>query len=111
MKTIKLFFIALALYFIGNSALAQTAEHKTYDYITIVTEKAKPKFLYVSYNGEKYEEIKIENSQEFFEYNEAIKFIKKYEKEGYELFANNFVFVANIVGAYNYFLLRREHKE
>lgn len=108
MKTKKLFFIALVLYFIGYAAHAQSAEHKTYDYITIVCKQIEPTVIYISSNAEKYEEIKINKSKGDYDYYEVINLIKKYEKEGYELFTNSF---GGVERTCNYFLLRKEHKE
>ncbi len=107
MKRTKLFFIALVLCFINSTCLAQTAEHKTYDYITIISDVFKASSIYVSYNGVGYDEIKLAKPQGLFDCNEAIKIVKKYEKEGYELQSNNL----NTNPAYIYFLMRREHKE
>src|SRR5690349_5227110 len=90
---------------------AQTSSAKVYGYVTITIVNAtagKPKFAWISVNGEKYEEINIKDkAQGEFDNNEVIKLVNKYEREGYELFSNTFG--ASGV-AYNYFLMRREHK-
>src|SRR5262245_41629098 len=110
MKTKKLFFIALVLHFIGSAAMAQTAERKTYDYITIVADSRKSNIhIVVSINGVNYNETKFDNTQGWYDFNEVIKLIKNYEKEGYQLFSNNALMVGVIPS--NYFLLRKEHKE
>ncbi|HLG36440.1 MAG TPA: hypothetical protein VI757_16295 [Bacteroidia bacterium] len=110
MKPTKLIFIALMLCCI-SMLLAQTAEHKTYDYIIILADIISPTTLYVSNNAEKYEEIKIDKRDERFDYTEVIKFIKRYEKEGYEISQSNISTTERISGSMFFFLLRREQKK
>src|SRR5262245_31023787 len=105
MKTKKLYFIALILYFIGNAAYAQTAEHKTYDYITLLAEKERHRKIYISDNGVKYEKKELADPQGDFDYSEVIKIIKQYEKEGYEVVNNNMAsYTVSMSGSttYNY---------
>jgi len=109
MKPTKPIFIALMLCLIGNMCLAQTAEHKTYDYVTIVATGANPEMCNVSINGEKYEAFYLPKTNDWYNYNEVIKIVKKYEKEGYEVFTSNMF--TNEVTPQIYFLLRKEHKE
>ena len=110
MKLIGILLIGALLINVSN-AKAQTIAAKVYDYVTITIvngTSGKPKFAWISINGEKYEEINIKDkAQGEFDNNEVIKLVNKYERDGYELFTNNFG--ASGV-AFNYFLMRREHK-
>ena len=112
----KLFFIALALYVIGNTAAAQIAGHKTYDYVTLVVKRKKPTKIWISNNGTKYVKYKVkEKAKGRFDFSESLKLVAQFEKEGYELVTNNLVAYPSWTlfwpEAYNYFLLRKEHKE
>lgn len=116
MKIKKLFLIALTLYFIGNASFAQTAEHKTYDYVTLVVKRKKPSKIWISNNGTKYLKYKVkEKAKGRFDFSESLKLLNQFEKEGYELVTNNLVAYPSWSlfwpEAYNYFLLRRGHKE
>jgi len=109
MKPTQLFFIALLLCFMSSICLAQTVGHKTYDYITIVATNAKPDLCNISINGEKYESIDLPKTKDWHDYTEVIKIVKKYESEGYEVFASN-MFGQGLNSAI-YFLLRKERKK
>ena len=109
MKPTKPIFIALLLCLSSSMSLAQTVKHKTYDYVTIVATGAKPEMCNVSINGEKYEAIDLPTPKDWYNYNEVIKIVKKYEKDGYELFTSNMF--TNEITPQIYFLLRKVHKE
>src|SRR5258707_231976 len=106
MKTFKIFLAGFALCgaVITFYAFVQETKPKVYDYVTISWYTGD---LFVSYGGDKSETIKGKNNP--FNYNNAISFVNKLEKEGYVLYNNNSFSLVN--REVNYFMLRREHKE
>lgn len=112
-KTLRIYLIALLLFAatVACNAQAQTTANKVHDYITIMVNGKEADEIYVSYNGEKYEKIKREaKANGDYDYNEVIKLINSFEKEGYGLFSNGFEHRAPNTDPTNYFLLRRERK-
>ena len=91
--------------------LAQTAEHKTYDYMIIMVDLFRPTELWVTIDDDRYEEIKLTKKESTYDYTEVIKYIKQKEKDGYEVFQTNFTTGQATSLNKIYFLLRKEHKE
>ena len=86
-----------------------TTRQILYDYITIMVSGSWPTYCFISINGDNYVELKLAEAKGSKNYNEVIKIIKKYEKEGYQVFANNLT--RGDSSSEICFLLRRESKE
>ncbi len=93
-KAIFFIIIVTALIISGLTSFSQ--KETIPEYLTIMTDIKHPEFLnsskiYISINGEKYEEKKISKSETAgkYDYNPLIKIIREYNKLGWEIMASN----------------------
>ncbi len=112
MKNLNLFIAALLI--IGLIAIFtsfKTDQKESTEYMTIDVDIFPDYEINISINGEykqtKYKEIA--KNKEWFNFNPVIKIIQDYEKEGWEVISNSFVFTGSVGGdPHNYFLLKRK---